>query len=179
MSGVFVLAGAARVAMAVIFAQAAWQALRDVGAHAGHVAGYRLLPEWAVWGVAWGLPLLSAVAAGLLVAPGFGRAGAVLGLGLMGLFTGAIAANVWRGRVHIDCGCGGARGQRISWALVERNAVLMAMLALAAGVSAQGPVGAAALVGMAGGGAAAAMLYFAAGQLLANRAAFGAAGFGG
>jgi len=175
--GAFVLGGVARLAMAVIFAQAAWHALRDVGAHAGSVAGYRLLPHWAVMAAAWALPLLSLVAAVLLVVPVAAHAGAVLGLALMGVFTAAIAVNLRRGRVHIDCGCGGAHGQRISGAVVVRNLLLLVLLGVAAGFPAVGVLDGVTLVGVGGGGLALAALYFASSQLLANHAAFSAAGF--
>lgn len=177
LQGAFVLGGVARLAMAVIFAQAAWHALRDVGAHAGSVAGYRLLPHWAVMAAAWALPLLSVAAALLLVVPVAAHAGAVLGLALMGVFTAAMAVNVQRGRVHIDCGCGGAQGQRISGAVVVRNLLLLALLGVAVRFPAVGVLDGVALVGVAGGGLALAALYFAGSQLLANRAAFQHAGF--
>jgi hypothetical protein len=87
---------------------------------------------------------------------------------LLAVFTAAIWINLRRGRVHIDCGCGGA-GQRISHLLVVRNGLLVAGLAAAILAPAGGIGGGAAVV--AGGGAAAlAALYFAAGQLMANRA---------
>jgi hypothetical protein len=172
----FILGGAARLAMAVIFAQSAWHALHDVGAHGGRVAGYRLLPHWAVMPAAWALPVLSAAAAAMLLVPAAAFAGAALGLALMAVFTGAIAVNLRRGRVHIECGCGGAQGQRISAALVARNLILLAALVLAGWAPARGAIDGVALLGMAGSGAAMAALYFTASQLLANRAAFSAAG---
>ena len=49
---------------------------------------------------------------------------------LFAAYTGAIAINLQRGRIHIDCGCGMARlagrDQQLSWGLVVRNTLLMA-----------------------------------------------------
>lgn len=43
-------------------------------------------------------------------------------VGLMLIFTGAIAINLFRGRKDISCGCGGVMGNhKISWWLVVRN----------------------------------------------------------
>jgi hypothetical protein len=170
------LGGMARVAMSIIFAQSAWHALRDPALHAARVAAYRVVPAWAATPAAWGLPLASAAAACMLLVPEMTHAGAALGLALMAAFTAVIAINVRRGRLYIDCGCGGAQGQRISGGLVARNVVLMAMLAAACAAPAAGGDLAAA-VAMVAGGAALVTLYFAASQLLANQAAFRHAGF--
>jgi hypothetical protein len=158
-----------RWAMAVIFAESAVHALRDVGGFAGAVAGYRVLPEWAEMPAAWGVPVLSLAAAVLLVAPGCAVFGCGLGLALLAVFTAAIWINLRRGRVHIDCGCGGT-GQRISHLLVVRNGLLVAGLAAACWAPGSGIGGGAAVVVAGGGAAALAALYFVAGQLMANRA---------
>jgi hypothetical protein len=51
---------------------------------------------------------------------------------LLGVFTGAIAINLARGRTDIDCGCfGPALRQRLSWWLLLRNGALFALLAIA------------------------------------------------
>jgi hypothetical protein len=156
--------------MAAIFAQSAWHALRDPAQHEAVVAGYRLLPGWAVRPAAWGLPVLSGVAALLLLVPATAVTGAVLGLGLMGVFTAAIGVNVRRGRVDIDCGCGAASGQRISGALLTRNFVLAGALGCASLAPRGGIVDGLTLLSVLGGAGGATALYFAAGQLLANRA---------
>ena len=61
---------------------------------------------------------------------------AVLTAALLTIYSFAIAINVLRGRVHIDCGCTGpaAAGaeQPISYALVIRNFVLAGIALLAA-----------------------------------------------
>jgi hypothetical protein len=167
----FLLGTLCRVGTAIIFAESAWHALRDPVRHVGVVANFKLLPGWTVPAAAWALPLLSAVAALLLPWYATARAGSVLGLVLMMLFTAAIFINVRRGRVHIDCGCGGAGGQHISAALVGRNLVLLVLLCAGLVLPVAGTVDAAAIVLTLGGAAGIASLYFAAGQLLANQAA--------
>jgi hypothetical protein len=169
MGAAVLLGGIARGAMAVIFAESAVHALRDVAGFAGAVAGYRVLPGWAEMPAAWGVPVASAVAGLLLVAPWVSGFGCALGLGLLAVFTAAIWINLRRGRVRIDCGCGGAGGT-ISRALLWRNGVLMAGLVAAGFAPSGGFAGFDGLVVMAGGAAALAALYFAAGQLMANRA---------
>ena len=157
---------AACLALAMILAQAGWHALRDQPAHAATIAAYRLLPGWAVAAAAWALPCLNLIAAALLLVPGLSPAGAALAALLLGLFTAAIAVNLWRGRVTIDCGCGGARGQTLSPALLVRNSMLLVLCPLAGFAAAPLPPAPFALAGLAG--AACASLYFAASQLLAN-----------
>jgi hypothetical protein len=174
----FLVGAICRIGMAAILAQSAWHGLRDVPAHAAALAGYRLLPASLVPVAAWVLPILTLAAALLLIVPASAAAGAALGAALMLLFTGAIWINLRRGRMHIDCGCGGAQGQHISRSLVVRNIVLLAVLASAFASPATGALDGASLICMAGGAASFSALYFTANQLIANRAAFRAAGEG-
>ena len=117
---------AIRAGLALLLATSAFAKLRDVGAFAGAVAGYRLLPI-ALAKPAAGVFIAAelAIAAALFV-PGLHVAAAIGGASLLGLYTVAIAWNLARGRRDIDCGCGGPLGrQRISEALVIRNALLI------------------------------------------------------
>jgi hypothetical protein len=160
-----------RLGIAAILAQSAWHALSDPSRHAAAISGYRLLPYRAVPAAAWAFPLLSLSAAALLPWSATAASGLVLAISLITAFTVAIAINLRRGRIHIDCGCGGADGQRISRGLVLRNLVLLAMLTtslLAPAPHATDPFTVAVELA---GGAAIAALYFAASQLLANHAA--------
>jgi hypothetical protein len=101
----------------------------------------------------------------------------VLGLTLLALFTVAITVNLARGRVLIDCGCGGASGQKLSRGLVVRNFLMMLGLALAwaapqwlaEGDRSTGPMTIGAMViGVGGASLALTVLYFAANQLMTN-----------
>jgi hypothetical protein len=91
-----------------------------------------------------------------------------LGLGLLALFTGAVAINVARGRVAIDCGCGGANGQKISRALVVRNLIMMLGVTLVWAAPNWGFVDAATAIGIVGFSVTLTVLYFAANQLMTN-----------
>ena len=123
---------AARLALAVVFALAAIAKLRALDEFFGVVHNYRVLPEALVRPVAYGLPPVeAAIALGLLIEPT--RMPAASGAALLLLVFGlAMAANLVRGRVGIDCGCfASALKQRISWSLVTRNVVLIGLALLA------------------------------------------------
>lgn len=123
------LALAARLALALLFAHAAWHKLSDLAVFRSALAGYRLLPERALGVAALALIALELAAALALVAS---RAGGALALGMLTLYTLAIAVNLARGRREIDCGCfGPAARQPLSAALVWRNLGLLALAALA------------------------------------------------
>lgn len=155
---------------ALVFLVGATQKLRDWYSFRGAVDAYRLLPEVLVGPVALALPALEFIAGVALLVVPYRTAGAVLGLAVLAGVTGGVAVNLLRGRTHIDCGCGGVEGsQRLSWALVARNATLMAAIALAggsAGARTLGPVDLATLVLAA---LALYLVYAITSQLLANR----------
>ena len=161
-----VFAWVARLALALLFAHAAWHKARDLQAFRAALAGYRLLPERAVGAAALALVGLELATAAALLAS---RAGGALALALLGAYTLAIALNLARGRREIDCGCfGPAARQPLSGALVARNLVLLASAALAlAPTSARAPHWSDAL-SVAGGVAFAALAFAAQGALLAN-----------
>ena len=92
-------------------------------------------------------------------------------------YTSAIAINLLRGRVHIDCGCSmtssAGRDQQLSWSLVARNLILV-MAALTATIPAsERAIGFVDYVTLVAGLLAAVLLYGAANQLLNNGAAIG------
>jgi hypothetical protein len=76
--------------------------------------------------------------------------------------------NLARGRVSIDCGCGGASGQKLSVGLVLRNLVVMAGLALALAAPNNGAFDGATTIGVICASLALIALYFAANQLMTN-----------
>jgi uncharacterized membrane protein YphA (DoxX/SURF4 family) len=164
----FMMGEVARLTVAVIFALAGFHAMREWTVFGGIVEQYRIAPRPLAMIFARILPPLELVAAAALVLPLSGHAGAALGLCLMAMFTGAIAVNLARGRVSIDCGCGGASGQKLSVGLVLRNLVVMAGLALAWEAPLGGTVDGATLIGVIGASLALIALYFAANQLMTN-----------
>lgn len=128
----------ARYVVAGIFTISAFAKLMRFHDFVAVVAGYRLLPSWAVPPAVVAIPLLEAlVSLGLwtqaLPAVSSGAAGA-----LLAIFTVAIVVNLVRGRTEIDCGClGPLLRQRIGWWMVIRNGVLMGLVGY--GTSRVGP----------------------------------------
>jgi hypothetical protein len=169
------LGGVVRLGLAIVFVQSGLAALRDWDAHVESVRAYRLLPDWLVVAAASCLASLNMAVALLLPLPVTAPMAASAGSSLLLLYALAMQVNVRRGRSHIACGCGGAAGERIGPALVARNAVLAGLLGVASFVPTDFVGGAIGLVAVLGGAASFAALYFAAGQLHANQAAFAAA----
>lgn len=167
----FMLGEVARLTVAAIFALAAIHAMRDWAVFAGIVEQYRIAPRRLSAIIAWTVPPLELAAAAALLVPS--RAGAILGLCLMASFTAAIILNIARGRVSIDCGCGGVSGQTLSRGLVLRNAGVMAGLAVAWGTPTRGTVEGMTAIGVICASAALIALYFAANQLMRNLQQFG------
>ena len=160
---------ASALAIGIVLLAAAFHKLRGWEAFRASVEGYRLLPDAAAAIVAGLLPVLEALAGVALIVDGLRIAGAWLACGTIGIATAAVAINVLRGRTTIACGCGGLDGeQRLSWALVSRNGVLLALLA-AGTTTASPPAGIAAQATLAASALAFVALYAVASQLLANQ----------
>ncbi len=129
-----VIARACGAAVALILLLGAIDKLRDRELFEAIVENYRVLPAGAATrGFALLLPLAEIATAGLLLWPALRATGALTAIGLMSIFSLAIALNLARGRRDVDCGCGGASGrQTLSWWLVVRNAVLALLAAIGA-----------------------------------------------
>lgn len=123
---------AARLVLAAVFGLAALTKLRALDEFIGVIHNYRVLPAMLVRPVAYSLPPLEvAIAVGVLLEPTrtLAAGGAAA---LLIVFALAMALNLMRGRVEIDCGCFAATlKQHISWALVGRNGVLLGLALLA------------------------------------------------
>lgn len=126
-----VLTRALGAALSVVLLAGAWQKLREPEVFAAALDNYRLLPDALVPIVARLLPLVELAAGLLLLFPATVVYGGMLSLALLQLVTAAVIANLMRGHTDIDCGCGGLSQQPLSWGLVGRNAVLVAMAILA------------------------------------------------
>jgi hypothetical protein len=168
----FMLGEVARLTVAAIFTLAAIHAMREWTAFGGIVEQYRIVPPWLAMFFARILPPLELLAGSALVVPQMGRTGAMLGLCLMATFTAAIAVNLARGRVSIDCGCGGTNGQKLSMGLALRNLVVMVGLAIAWMAPAKGTVDGVTTIGVICASLALIALYFTANQLMTNFQAF-------
>ena len=126
------LAWTLRISLAALLCTSAIAKARAFSDFVAAVRGYRLLPAAATGAVARGLV---AVEFGIGVAIAFPPSASVAALAavaMLGLYTGAIAINLTRGRRRIDCGCGGPVGRGLDGALVARNGVLIAAAAACA-----------------------------------------------
>jgi len=122
-----------RVALAALLASAARHKLRDRTAFAAIVAAYRLLPTRWAGATAATLPWLEVALACALLYPPRAHAATVGAAAILATYSVAIACNIARGRVDIDCGCGLAGSkQRLSTRLLARNAALIGCALLAA-----------------------------------------------
>ena len=115
-----------RAALAVLFATAAFHKLRDRGAFAAIVEAYRLVPSEAVGASVLAIAAGEIATATLLLLPSARTLGAAAAIGLLVLYSGAIAINLARGRRTIDCGCGAPGDEQpIDESLLARNTVLV------------------------------------------------------
>jgi hypothetical protein len=96
---------------------------------------------------------------------------------LLAAYTSAIAINLLRGRIHIDCGCSmgasAGRDQQLSWGLVARNSLLIVAALTATVPASDRTIGLVDYVTLVAGLLAVVLLYGAANQLLNNAAAIG------
>jgi uncharacterized membrane protein YphA (DoxX/SURF4 family) len=126
-----VIVWTARLVLAAVLLGAAVAKLRALEEFAGVVHNYRLLPEFLTRPLAYALPVLELVLALGLLLDATRRPAAGATAVVLAVFACAMAINLWRGRVHIDCGCfASALKQRLSWALVARNGVLIGLALL-------------------------------------------------
>ncbi|HVN27417.1 MAG TPA: MauE/DoxX family redox-associated membrane protein, partial [Candidatus Binataceae bacterium] len=105
---------------------------RDLDEFRGAIENYRIAPDASAPLLMIAIPAVEFVGAVAIAFPATRWYGAAALFALIAIFTAAIAINLLRGRLYIDCGCfGPALRQKISWRLVARNGVL-ALLALLA-----------------------------------------------
>jgi hypothetical protein len=161
------LRAALRCALALLWFVSAHHKLRDPARFRGALSGYRLLPARLVRPAAAGIAALELALGLALLVPSAGPAPALATAALLALYALAIAVNLARGRRAIDCGCG-ARPQPLGEGLLVRNAAL-ALIALAAALTASGrALTALDAITTVGGAAALAALYAAIDAALAN-----------
>jgi hypothetical protein len=163
------------VAFALLLLLAAWHKVTARDSFTVALGEYRLLPA-AVLPLA--VVLIAALEAGLGLAwlAGYGPgAVALLTAALLTAYAAAIAINLWRGRVHISCGCGfggaAAAHQPLSWWLVARNLLLGAVAVVATLPAASRDLGLYDWLTMTLAVVTAGVLYSGASQLLRNGAA--------
>jgi hypothetical protein len=122
-------AEAGRICVGLIFLSGAVQKAQAWRLLPGVIGNYRLLPGWMVLPAAGVLPPLELLLAICLLSTQGRPWPELAAIALLMLFAGAMAINIARGRVHIDCGCGQAfLAQHLSRPLTARNLVLAALL---------------------------------------------------
>jgi len=120
---------AARLLVALVFVSAAIGKFTHSAEFQGVVARYRLLPQWLLMPVAYGLPPAEAATGVALMAGAAAPWAAWVAIALLLVFALAMGINLLRGRRNIDCGCfQSALRQTLSWTLVLRNVLLAAVL---------------------------------------------------
>lgn len=121
----------AAAVLVLVFVRGLWHKIAEHAMFRVTLAEYGLLPERLVPSAAIVITIAEAAIVAGLVVPAT-RAAAALGAAvLLALYAWAIAVNLRRGHVTLDCGCGGP-GHGLSWLLVARNAALIAAAVLAA-----------------------------------------------
>lgn len=113
------------LAFALLFALSAIHKLRSILAFKAVLNSYRLLPESTLSVSAIVIPIVElSLAIGLLM-PQARMAAAMTASGLLIAYAMAMAVNISRGNVLLDCGCSfGSARQAVSWGLVWRNLLL-------------------------------------------------------
>ncbi len=113
--------------VALIFLRAVLHKTADLMRFEGIVADYRLAPHWALPVLRFLIPGLELTCAVALAWAGSRLLGSLAAALLLIGYGAAMAVNLRRGRIEIDCGCGGAP-ERLSWVLVFRNLAFVALL---------------------------------------------------
>ncbi len=140
-------------------------------------SAYEILPRALIAPVSIIVPAIEALlgSAWLLgIQAGFVAIGSAL---LLAAYTSAIAINLLRGRIHIDCGCtmgtSAGRDQQLSWGLVARNSILIIAALTATLPAIERAIGFVDYVTLVAGLLTIVLLYGAANQLLNNGTAIG------
>lgn len=115
-----------RLLLGSLFLWSAWTKLRDPIAFSRAVSAYRLLP-WELTNLAaFGLPWLELVSGLALLAGVWLRAGALLVVAQLMLYSFAIAWALHHG-LEITCGCLGLGSETVSGEKLLSNLLLLAM----------------------------------------------------
>jgi hypothetical protein len=130
----------AAAVLVLVLVRGLWHKIAEHELFRVTLADYGLLPDRWVKPAAISLTIAETLLVIGLVVPA-SRVCAALGTAfLLALYAAAIAVNIRRGHVTIDCGCGGP-GHGLSWLLVARNGALILVAGLAALPVAGRPLG--------------------------------------
>lgn len=123
---------ACQIAIGLVLLVAGLSKIGDVATFARQIHHYRMVPFGLENLLAMTLPWIEVVAALAILLRVQARAGAAVGVGLMGLFVVAVAAAVAR-RLDIECGCfGTADATRVGLSKLLQNVGLLAVAAVGA-----------------------------------------------
>jgi hypothetical protein len=119
-AGVFLLFG-----VALVHKLRDWLRFRET------LANYRLFPRVLAPAAAALVVVLEAIIVVGCLLPAARRMALVLACGMLLAYAAALTINLARGRILVDCGCGGfAQRQPIAWWMVRRNMLLAAFALL-------------------------------------------------
>lgn len=126
--------------LALLFLTAVAHKVREWRRFLDTLVQYELVPRAAVAGASFLIVAAEALAGVGCLIPDTRRAGVALACLLLIAYAAAMAVNLVRGHMHIDCGCAGF-GQRrqISWWMVRRNLLFTALAMPALWPAAQRP----------------------------------------
>ena len=128
-----IIGATAILLLVAVLGGASWHKFLDRIAFRETLRDYQVLPEASVGPAATIVPAVELAACVLLVLPGTRAIGASIAAMLLAGYALAIGLNLARGRTDIDCGCSWGGGtQPISTWLIGRNALLIAIAAVAA-----------------------------------------------
>jgi uncharacterized membrane protein len=119
------------MALALVFGASAVIKFVDFSEFRGALENYRVVPEELSLPASVIVPVGELAGAVGLLVQRFHAAAAMLLIFLVAIFTAAIALNLMRGRLYIDCGCFGPMlRQPLSNWLLARNGVIILFCAL-------------------------------------------------
>lgn len=164
------------IGLGLMFLFAAFHKLSEGSQFRVTLLEYQLLPEWLVSPASRIVPIFELLLGGGWLLSFYLQSLTAIGsAALLGIYTLAIGINIARGRVHFDCGCGFAGKSKnehfLSGGLVLRNLVLIGAALLTLLPTGTRNLGFGDYLTVAAALLAGTLLFAAANQLLANRAA--------
>lgn len=159
--------------LAVLLASASLHKLVHRAEFRRSLTAYELVPDQMVPVLALGLPMLELASAAMLLIDPWRVLGGVLGAAMFAVYALAMSINLLRGRRDLACGCGwgvsSAEAEpRVSFGLVARNLVLIALALMLASVQADRPANGIDLLNGAFSGVVLVLLWATVDRLLAN-----------
>ena len=166
------------IGFGLLFLLSAVHKLTELDRFRTTLSAYEILPAALVVPASIVVPMIEAGFGAIWLGGSVHTSAAIGTACLLGGYTFAIAINLMRGRVHIDCGCSmsgmAGKEQQLSWGLVLRNSILIAIALAAMLPVVERPIGIFDYVTLLAGLCTIVFLYAAANQLFSNGAAIGA-----